>query len=74
MFAPFKNFAKIIKQVSDEMIAWKTKGTALYQQLPADCYATLKECEPLRRMPAFRPEQQNEYKTWNEEKTKSKKK
>jgi len=30
------NPAKIIKQVSDEMIAWKTKGTQLYQQLPKD--------------------------------------
>src|SRR4029078_2735460 len=28
------NPAKIIKQVSDEMIVWKTKGTILYQQLP----------------------------------------
>lgn len=42
------NPAKIIKQVSDDMIAWKTQGTALYQQLPAQCYDTLKPCEPLR--------------------------
>lgn len=35
------NPAKVIKQVSDEMIAWKTKGTQLYQQLPADCHANL---------------------------------
>src|SRR5690606_32760076 len=61
------NPAKVIKEVSNEMIAWKTKGTELYQQLPADCHATLKPCEPLRRMPAFRPEQQNEYKTWAKE-------
>ena len=27
------NPAKVIKQVSDEMIAWKTKGTQLYQQI-----------------------------------------
>jgi phenylacetic acid degradation protein len=64
------NPAKAVKEVSDEMIKWKTKGTALYQQLPADCYATLKECEPLRRVPAFRPKQQDEYKTWNENKKK----
>lgn len=64
------NPAKPVKDVSDEMIAWKTKGTKLYQQLPADCYATLKECEPLRRIPAFRPQQQDEYKTWQKEKTK----
>ncbi|MFL5752334.1 MAG: transferase hexapeptide repeat family protein [Bacteroidia bacterium] len=57
--------AKIIKDVSDEMIAWKTKGTQLYQQLPADCYATLKPCEPLREVEPDRPRQQDTYKTWN---------
>lgn len=55
---------RIIKDVSDEMIAWKTKGTQLYQQLPADCYATLKACEPLREIPKDRPKQQDIYKTW----------
>ncbi|MBL7931455.1 MAG: transferase hexapeptide repeat family protein [Bacteroidia bacterium] len=64
------NPAKIIKDVSDEMIAWKTKGTELYQQLPLDCHQSLKECEPLRRMPAFRPKQQDDYKTWQKEKKK----
>jgi len=58
------NPAKIIKDVSDEMIAWKTKGTALYQQLPAELYATLKECEPLREVPTNRPKQQDVYKNW----------
>ena len=60
------NPAKIIKEVSDEMIAWKTKGTALYQALPADCFATLKECEPLREIAANRPEQEALFKTWEE--------
>lgn len=64
------NPGKVVKEVSDEMINWKTKGTQLYQQLPADCHATLKPCEPLRRIPAFRPAQQDEYKTWQKEKTK----
>lgn len=64
------NPAKVIKDVSDEMIAWKTKGTELYQQLPTDCRETLKPCEPLRRMPAFRPQQQDIYKTWQKEKNK----
>jgi phenylacetic acid degradation protein len=41
------NPAKLIKEVSDEMIAWKTEGTKLYQQLPEQCVATLKICEPL---------------------------
>jgi phenylacetic acid degradation protein len=43
------NPSKIIKQVSDEMIAWKTEGTQLYQQLPGQCFETLLLCEPLRQ-------------------------
>jgi phenylacetic acid degradation protein/carnitine operon protein CaiE len=39
---------KIIKQATDEMIAWKTEGTRLYQQLPRQCLDTLAPCEPLR--------------------------
>ncbi len=58
------NPAKIIKDVSDEMIEWKTKGTQLYQQLPAELFSTLKECEPLRTIPTDRPMQQDIYKTW----------
>ena len=42
------NPSKILKQVSDEMIVWKTEGTKLYQQLPMQCFETLKTCEPLR--------------------------
>lgn len=41
------NPAKIIKQVSDEMMEWKTQGTKLYQQLPKQCFETLKPCEAL---------------------------
>jgi phenylacetic acid degradation protein len=29
---------KIIREVTDEMINWKTEGTKLYQQLPEDMY------------------------------------
>jgi phenylacetic acid degradation protein len=57
------NPAKVIKQVSDEMIAWKTRGTQLYQQLPADCYETLKEVEPLREVPHNMKIQEDVYKT-----------
>ncbi|MGV6832412.1 MAG: acyltransferase [bacterium] len=57
------NPAKVVKQVSDEMIAWKTKGTELYQKLPLDCYESLKEVEPLRRVPANREVQENTYDT-----------
>ena len=60
------NPATIIKEVSDEMIEWKTKGTALYQQLPKECYETLKAVEPLREVPADRPTQESFYKTLEE--------
>ena len=57
------NPAKAIREVSDEMIAWKSAGTRLYQQLPADCHQSLKEVEPLREIPANRPVQEDFYKT-----------
>lgn len=38
---------RLIRQVNDEMLAWKTEGTKLYQQLPKQCFDTLKPCEPL---------------------------
>jgi len=46
------NPAKIIKPVTDEMLAWKSAGTKLYQELPAQLRASLVECEPLRERPA----------------------
>ena len=58
------NPAKIVRQVSDEMIAWKTEGTKLYQQLPAQLHESLRPCEPLREVPKDRPEQEAVYKTW----------
>lgn len=56
------NPGHIIKQVSDEMIAWKKEGTRLYQQLPADCILGLKACEPLRKIPTDRSPQATGYK------------
>jgi carbonic anhydrase/acetyltransferase-like protein (isoleucine patch superfamily) len=58
------NPAKIVKEVSDEMLQWKTKGTELYQKLPEECYRTLKICDPLREVPGNRPEQRDIYKIW----------
>jgi phenylacetic acid degradation protein len=55
------NPAKTIKQVSDEMMAWKTQGTALYQALPRQCFETLKPCEPLRTIPEDLPIQFKSY-------------
>lgn len=59
---------KIIRQVSDEMLAWKTQGTQVYMQLPGECHATLQACEPLRELPADRPVQAANYATWAESK------
>ena len=58
------NPAKIIKQVSDQMLDWKTKGTQLYQALPAELYESLEACEPLRKLPEDRPSQESLYKVW----------
>ena len=60
------NPAVIVKDVTDEIIDWKTIGTALYQQLPKECQETLKAVEPLREMPANRPTQQAFYETLEE--------
>ena len=60
------NPAKAIKDVSDEMIAWKTEGTGLYQRLPAQLHATLVPCVPLTDVPADRPDLSAVYKPWNE--------
>lgn len=64
------NPAQIIKDVSDDMIDWKTKGTALYQQLPKDMYESWKAVEPLREIPENRPAQEAFYKTLEEFKNK----
>jgi phenylacetic acid degradation protein len=60
------NPAKKIKEVSDEMIQWKTEGTKLYQALPSEMYEHWKPTEPLREIPANRATQENNYPTWNE--------
>jgi phenylacetic acid degradation protein len=62
------NPAKIIKEVSDEMIAWKSEGTALYQKLPEECQETMRECDPLLEVEEDRPEHTSNYKTWKHEK------
>lgn len=62
------NPSKIVKEVSDEMIKWKTEGTRLYQQLPQDMRDGWEPCEPLREMPEHYKMENINYKTWNETK------
>lgn len=56
--------AKKIGEVTDEMIQWKTEGTRLYQQLPAEMQQYWKPCEPLTELPADRKNQPAGYKPW----------
>lgn len=58
------NPAEIVKEVSDEMIRWKTEGTRLYRELPGQLHETLRECEPLREEPEGRPSRSADYETW----------
>ena len=62
------NPAKKIKEVSDEMIAWKTEGTRLYQALPKDMHEHCRPVEPLREIPEGHTAHQPVYKTWNQTK------
>jgi carbonic anhydrase/acetyltransferase-like protein (isoleucine patch superfamily) len=63
------NPAKVVKEVSDEMLAWKSEGTALYQRLPDAMRRGWRAVEPLREVPAgtARPAPARDVlKTWQE--------
>jgi carbonic anhydrase/acetyltransferase-like protein (isoleucine patch superfamily) len=60
------NPAKVVKDVTDEMIRWKTEGTRLYQTLPAMMRESWREVEPLREIPADRRSQPGGYRTWKD--------
>jgi carbonic anhydrase/acetyltransferase-like protein (isoleucine patch superfamily) len=62
------NPAIIKGDISDEMLDWKSTGTKIYQQLPEDCYNSLRECEPLREIQKDRPSQTTNFKPWKETK------
>ena len=56
--------ARIVRDVTDEMLAWKTDGTLLYQKLPAMMRFNWRASEPLREVPPDRPKQIASYSTW----------
>lgn len=60
------NPGRIVKELSDEMIDWKTKGTLLYQGLPKECLETSHEVEPLTEIPDNRPSQEILYQKWKD--------
>jgi phenylacetic acid degradation protein len=55
------NPGKIIKQVTDEMMAWKTEGTEIYQSLPKIMLEVSCLTEPLREIPTNLQQQQKNY-------------
>ena len=55
------NPGKIIKEVSDEMMLWKTEGTDLYRKLPAAMNKSWKPCKPLKKRPLDLPKQHKSY-------------
>jgi phenylacetic acid degradation protein len=62
------NPGRIVKQVSDEMIAWKTEGTKLYQALPGEMHKSWQPTEPLRDIPPAIHQQKDTYSTWKNNK------
>ncbi|HRN36895.1 MAG TPA: transferase hexapeptide repeat family protein [Flavobacteriales bacterium] len=60
------NPARAVKAVSDDMLAWKTEGTKLYQALPEELRISFQECEPLREVPKDLPHMEAKYRTWHE--------
>jgi phenylacetic acid degradation protein len=58
------NPAKIIGDVTDKMIKWKSKGTKLYHELPKECKINMKECKPLEKIEEHRKIQNVTFETW----------
>lgn len=56
------NPGKIIREISDEMIRWKSEGTAIYKSLPGKMQEVFKECEPLRDLSVDQGVQPESYK------------
>lgn len=69
------NPAVVVGSVSDERFAWKKEGTALYQQLPTHCHASMKMVSPLTHRDGDipKPPLSTTYKTWKEVKRSSSK-
>lgn len=65
------NPARVVRDISDDMIDWKSGGTGLYQELPDRLRATLKPCEPLTEAPPDRTRQSKTYPTWRQHQKKS---
>jgi phenylacetic acid degradation protein len=56
--------ARIVKDVSDEMLEWKSGGTRLYQTLPDACRSSLRPVKPRRNKKNEERKQRATYRTW----------
>jgi len=61
------NPGKVIRQVDDTMLRWKTEGTALYQSLPKQWKEECKECTPLRKPTKQTPLRRPQYPSWKKQ-------
>lgn len=64
------NPGKIIKQVTNEMMAWKTQGTEIYQNLPKIMQEASGPVEPLQAVPANLKQQPKNYEPLKRRKSK----
>jgi len=46
--------ARAVRELTEEEVAWKARGTQEYHELAVRCLASLKECQPLTAIPAGR--------------------
>ncbi len=58
------NPARILKDVTDEMLQWKTKGTELYQTLPDECRTSLEPTPSTAKTAGSKKRKRATYKTW----------
>jgi phenylacetic acid degradation protein len=49
------NPAELVRELSDEEIAWKKRGTLGYQELARRCLTSLQPARPLTEIPKDRP-------------------
>ncbi len=62
------NPAKKVKEVSDEMIAWKSQGTGIYQQLAMEGDEAIQACNPYTYFVEQELNENRDYKTWDKTK------
>ena len=46
--------ARVVRELTDQEIEWKVRGTREYQELATRCLASLRECAPLSAVPPDR--------------------